>query len=424
MLLPYLLKLRLVLNMLTLAYRSTKHRPASLLCFIIFCLKSSFSYSQMNLLLFEHLDSLSYKFYNIQPQKLELKAVLPNVNLKAYTLSRSIKLKSLSKTLSILIGETESSEKVIVFDSNMNNDFSDEIVNIFSDTTNSVAQGNYKHFETDVYLDGKQYSIEFDYSIIKPLPLRLSYGDTLEDKFHLFVKPFQYRTTNIVVLDTTYHVYLLTKQLYDFERNSSFIVVSRDSNIIRDIMSKPLEYEKYFQGDFVKIGQKQFVFDSISNRGSLLSLNSIDENKKLFGNKAGYYLSKFSSSDIVSNKLISSTDFLGKYLILDFWGTWCGPCIQILDDLKKLHNSLDSRKFSTLGICFDRDREVAKRFIEKKNITWPQLFDLNSKGEIVRLLDVKEYPSFILVDPMGKIVYRDNGIRGFSRIKKYIESIK
>lgn len=392
--------------------------------FIVLSVNFSFSQKKISLKLSERSDSLLYNFYNIQPKKIDRKVILPDIDIKEYTLSRSIDLKSISKTLPILLATTLSNNKIIVFDSNLNYNFSDDEIITFSDTLNSVAQRNVKHYDNFIFSEKNKFHIEFDYSIIKPTILHLNYGDTLENKFHLFVKPFQYRVTKLPINDTTYFAYLFSKHIFNFERNSSFIAFSKDSTVARDIITNPSKYEKFSIGDYMSIGQKHFSFDSVSNNGNSLYINVIDKERKLYGNKKDFYLNEFSSNDIVTDNLISNYNFLGKYLIIDLWGTWCGPCLQILEDLKSMHSTLDSQKFSTLGVCFDKDKGIVKQFIKKHNIIWPQLFDLSSKGEIITLLDVKEFPSFILVNPEGKVIYRDNGISGFFRMKDVIDNIK
>ena len=109
---------------------------------------------------------------------------------------------------------------------------------------------------------------------------------------------------------------------------------------------------------------------------------------------------------------ISLSDFLGQYVLLDFWGSWCGPCRASHPKLVQLH-----RKYSPLGLVFihiaqensrnaEENRANWLRAIEEDGLTWTQI--LNNEGreeyDVVRLYNIPGFPTKILIAPDGKIV--------------------
>jgi len=108
------------------------------------------------------------------------------------------------------------------------------------------------------------------------------------------------------------------------------------------------------------------------------------------GNRDG---SKASLSDYVGK---------GKYVLVDFWGSWCGPCIAEIPFLTEIYNKYKGDKFEILGIAVKDKLEDTMKAIETHNITWSQI--LNA-GEIpIELYGINIYPNYILFGPDGKIV--------------------
>jgi thiol-disulfide isomerase/thioredoxin len=103
------------------------------------------------------------------------------------------------------------------------------------------------------------------------------------------------------------------------------------------------------------------------------------------------------------------SDFRGKVVMLDFWATWCGPCIKDLPDLKRLYSAFDRSQFEIIGISLDgrptrtpRDRVVD--FIKKNEVTWPNAFDDGGWGNAVaKLYRVTGIPHQLILDRDGII---------------------
>jgi len=78
---------------------------------------------------------------------------------------------------------------------------------------------------------------------------------------------------------------------------------------------------------------------------------------------------------------IKLSDFRGKYVLLDFWATWCGPCIAEMPNLKATHDAFGKgERLVMISLSLDSDRERPKRFVRTKGIAWIQVFlDVGSK---------------------------------------------
>ncbi|HLW06625.1 MAG TPA: TlpA disulfide reductase family protein, partial [Marinilabiliaceae bacterium] len=104
---------------------------------------------------------------------------------------------------------------------------------------------------------------------------------------------------------------------------------------------------------------------------------------------------------------VSLSDFQGKYVLLDFWVSWCGPCRQENPNLVKAYAAYKDKGFEILGVSLDNKdgKEAWVKAIEKDGLTWTQVSDLNSwNNEVARSYGVRAVPQSYLIDPQGVIV--------------------
>ncbi len=119
----------------------------------------------------------------------------------------------------------------------------------------------------------------------------------------------------------------------------------------------------------------------------------------------------------IDGQEISISKFKGQFVLLEFWATWCGPCIPEIPHLKKLHNRYQDDNFSIVGISLDRDKDALVKFINEREIEWFQIYVENGwKSEIPRLFNVAGIPRMYLIGPEGNIVARD--LRGKEMVTK------
>jgi thiol-disulfide isomerase/thioredoxin len=97
----------------------------------------------------------------------------------------------------------------------------------------------------------------------------------------------------------------------------------------------------------------------------------------------------------------------GKYVLLDFWASWCPPCRAEMPHLVELYNEFKDSDFEIVGYSLDKDDQAWKNGIEQLHITWPQMSDCSYwESAPVKSYAVQGIPCTLLIDPEGKIIAR------------------
>ena len=110
----------------------------------------------------------------------------------------------------------------------------------------------------------------------------------------------------------------------------------------------------------------------------------------------------------------------GKYVLIDFWASWCGPCIGSLPFMKQIYATYKDRGLSIIGVSCDKDRNAWLKAIDKHQLPWTALISPSRKGDACDLYGVSGIPTIILIAPDGTIIATD--IEG-KKLKAKLEDI-
>lgn len=120
---------------------------------------------------------------------------------------------------------------------------------------------------------------------------------------------------------------------------------------------------------------------------------------------------------------VSFSSFRGKYVLIDFWASWCGPCKTSFPYMKELYQRYRSEQFEVLGISIDQDKTAWLHELKKQQLPWPQVLD--TKRVSVNSFAVTAVPTTYLIGPDGKILMKQIGFgeAGDGEIEKKLESL-
>lgn len=125
----------------------------------------------------------------------------------------------------------------------------------------------------------------------------------------------------------------------------------------------------------------------------------------------------------VNGKMVRLSSFKGKYVLLDFWASWCGPCRQESPNVVRAYNTYKGKNFDILSVSLDDSKEKWLKAIEKDGLSWTHVGDLKSwQSSVVQLYQVEGIPATFLLDPNGIVIARD--LRGDALDAKLAELLK
>jgi thiol-disulfide isomerase/thioredoxin len=122
----------------------------------------------------------------------------------------------------------------------------------------------------------------------------------------------------------------------------------------------------------------------------------------------------FNEKDLTGSPL-SIANYKGKVVLIDFWATWCGPCVRDLPSVLEVYHKYHDKGFEIIGISLDRQQDKAKleNFIKEKNMPWQQFYDGGYwTNKLSTKYGVNSIPATYLLDGEGKILGKGEDIRG------------
>ena len=137
--------------------------------------------------------------------------------------------------------------------------------------------------------------------------------------------------------------------------------------------------------------------------------------------KVGDKYVDFSQED-AHHRIVKLSDFKGKVVLLEFWGSWCGPCRQANPELVKIYNDFKDKGFEILGVGAEENKEAWMKAIETDKLPWTNVTDLKGdKNKAALIYGISYYPANFLIDKTGTIISRD--LKGDALRKKLQEML-
>lgn len=107
---------------------------------------------------------------------------------------------------------------------------------------------------------------------------------------------------------------------------------------------------------------------------------------------------------------VSLSDYAGKgcYVLIDFWASWCAPCMRAIPGLKDCYEKFHRKGFEIVGVSLDKDAQAWNAAIKSQKISWPQMSDLAGwQSQAVSVYSFSSIPHTVLLDPRGVIIAKD-----------------
>ncbi len=124
----------------------------------------------------------------------------------------------------------------------------------------------------------------------------------------------------------------------------------------------------------------------------------------------------FNGTDFNGNPVYLSK-YKGNIIVIDFWATWCDPCIQEFPEVKKMYRTFKNRGVQFIGVSLDDEIEDLKGFVGNMKVEWPQVFEgMRWKGRISKLYNVEKIPIMFVLDQEGRIQYIGNDKKKITQV--------
>ncbi|SMC46981.1 TlpA family protein disulfide reductase [Pedobacter africanus] len=301
--------------------------------------------------------------------------------------------------------------KYVIVDKNGNKNFNDDSILVFDLDKKKIYP------ETEVYID------YFDGEQIRQAQIPFTVdayneGSSIDDA----LKP------TIAFVDRSYKQGIYndghSKWTITVDNPHFFLYKNEMFSLCIDPAGKPESVnDRYIHSrrDSIPIGKKLYTVKSLIN--DTLCLSYIAPYLESMG-QTNTTAPEITGKDLLTNKKISLNKKRGQYVLLDFWGSWCKPCIAALPKLLEIHNKYKRSGLQVVSVAFDhkKDLDKVKMLINEHNLMWEHLFvDRAGAQEITKNYRVQIYPTTILINPNGKVVFRGTGEKSLIEIDKFLK---
>ena len=163
--------------------------------------------------------------------------------------------------------------------------------------------------------------------------------------------------------------------------------------------------QQVLKEEYFKIGENTYQNLGVNFNNQTLIIKKVNSNANIFSPQVGYQASAFKGINFITGDTIDLESYRGKYVYINFWGSWCKPCMEKMPILNDIYKKVDPNRIHFLGIVSDKEDRL-RETLENEDIIWPQILS-NSSNNIVKLYNINRFPTSFLIDPDGQIVAKD-----------------
>ena len=343
----------------------------------------------------------------------QLKKIAPQID------TTNLVDQELKNYISVLIYNT-TNEKHLIFDTNYDDNFSNDQDYSFS----------LKGIEDQSSADWKKHFV----------PIRSNFEyvngkEIINQNIELFVFPFKTPNLKITGIDNYFFEYTspikvlkangpdslqlyLTKNFIDTTEYVQVKIVGEDDKI----------RNKYYRsGNSFTYKNASYIIDSLDKKLNRISLKKInyEDSALAVGREINLFFSNHLSGLNQNGQAVSTNGYKGKYLLIDFWATWCIPCIESLPVLSEFFQTYNDRNLSLLSISIDDPSETmkVKQFIKDHKMVWDTMLPDEGSHSKASGFAQGGIPIFVLLNPEGRIVEVANGLFELPKIRAKLKNI-
>ena len=179
-------------------------------------------------------------------------------------------------------------------------------------------------------------------------------------------------------------------------------------NVFNPFLSK-----KLLQRVFLLFAMFVFALPLAQSKEAPLSTDEKKVLKKLRITPASQWIEAHDfAGKMMDAKSVNLQDYRGRFVLLNFWATWCSPCLKEMPDLENAYNEMGQEKLVVLAVGMGESVEKIKAFFNKYGFTFPLLAD--NRMKITKLYGVRNIPVTYLIDPDGVVLGRALGVRDWA----------